>query len=58
MWRLLESPAALVAVTLLYLLQAVAYYRTGRFGMCLVFVAYALANAGLIWAWYDAPPPS
>ena len=58
MWRLFETPAPLLLVAVLYLLQAVAYYRTGRPGMCLAFVAYAVSNLGLIWAWRNTGPPS
>ena len=51
-WRLFETPIPLAVVTVLYLLQAIAFYRTARPAMCLIFVAYAVANAGFIWAWY------
>lgn len=54
-WKILETPIPLVVVLILYLLQALAYYRTARPGMALAFVAYALANLGFIWAWYRGP---
>ncbi len=49
--RWLESPAPLVIITALYVIQAAGYYRTERPGMALCFAGYALANLGLIWAW-------
>ena len=54
-WKWLETPAPLVAAAILYLFQALAYYRTERPGMALALAAYALANVGLIWAWYQGP---
>lgn len=38
----------LIAVLCIYLVVALGYARERRWGMCLVFVAYALANAGLL----------
>lgn len=39
----------LAIVTAIYLGVAVSYWLEGRREMALVFVAYALANCGLIW---------
>lgn len=36
----------LLFVGAIYLAVAVSYGRAGRWGMCLAFVAYALANVG------------
>lgn len=42
------SAALLTVVSCIYLGVAVAYMREGRWGMAVAFVAYALANVGLI----------
>lgn len=42
------SAGLLGVVTVIYLGVAVGYWRDGRHGMALAFVAYALANAGFI----------
>lgn len=42
------SNLLLAIVTVIYLGVAVGYWREGRREMALVFVAYALANCGLI----------
>ena len=43
--------APLIAGTALYVLQAAGYVVLSRPGMCVAFIGYAVANAGLI---YDA----
>lgn len=40
--------ALLALVTVVYAAVAVTYARDHRWGMCLAFVAYALANVGFI----------
>lgn len=42
------SVGLLAIVTAIYVAVAVNYGRGGKWGMCLVFLAYALANVGLI----------
>ena len=49
---LLASPAPLVLAGLLYLAQCWAYWQAGQRGMALTLLAYALANVGLVVAWY------
>lgn len=39
----------LVAVTAAYLVTAMDQYLDNRPGLALVFLAYALANVGMIW---------
>lgn len=46
------SRELLMLVALLYFWVAYGYYQAERSGMCLAFVAYALANLGFAW---DAP---
>lgn len=43
------SAALLLVVGAIYLLVAVGYWRAGRPGMALAFVAYGLANLGFAW---------
>jgi hypothetical protein len=46
------SAGLLLFVGNIYLLVAIQYYVHGRNGMCLAFLAYALANVGFAWdAW-------
>lgn len=54
----LENPAALVACLALYLVQGFAFWNAGMRGLGLTHYAYAVANVGLIWAWYEARSPS
>lgn len=42
------SGPLLVAVSMAYLWVAIGYVQTGRWGMALAFVAYALANFGFM----------
>ena len=44
------STLPLALVTGLYIWQAANYAAARDYGMCLAFAAYALANAGFIWA--------
>ena len=39
-----------VAVAVLYLITAVGYKMQGQMGLSAAYTAYALANAGLVWA--------
>lgn len=41
---------SLMIVALIYLAVAVVYGCEGKWGMCLAFVAYSIANLGLYWA--------
>ena len=50
---LLNSPLPLAMTAVLYGCMAVAYARVGDKGMCIAFIAYAIANAGFMVAWYD-----
>ncbi len=43
------SATLLLAVAAVYCWVGLDYYRAGRTGMCLAFVAYALANVGFAW---------
>lgn len=43
------SASLLVFVALLYGWVALGYLRAGRAGMCLAFLAYAIANLGFAW---------
>ena len=43
------STPLLLTVAGIYLMVAGSYYVHGRYGMCLAFVAYAVANLGFIW---------
>lgn len=55
-WKLdlfTKSPFALVLCMLLYMVQAAAFWRIGQRGLALAHLAYALANVGLVWAWYE-----
>jgi hypothetical protein len=36
-------------VTVAYGWVAVTYWQQGRWGMCLAFIGYSLANIGFIW---------
>lgn len=42
------SATLLAVVAVIYVTVAVGYARDHRWGMCLAFVAYALANVGFI----------
>lgn len=44
------GPKLLAVVGCIYLAVAYDYYRHGKNGMCLAFIAYALANVGFIIA--------
>jgi hypothetical protein len=37
----------------LYCWQATNYFLAGQHGMALAFAAYALANGGFVWAFYQ-----
>lgn len=50
---LLHSPFPMVVCCLLYLCQAVGFYKINQTGLALAFLAYALANVGLIMSWYE-----
>ena len=41
------------AVALAYAVMGLVYYRQGRYGMMLAFIAYALANVGFIIDIYE-----
>lgn len=43
------SSGLLLLVGSIYLVVALGYYRAGRWGMCLAFIAYAIANVGFAW---------
>jgi len=43
------SSPLLLLVGGIYCWVALGYFRAGRLGMCLAFVAYALANVGFAW---------
>jgi len=43
----------LALATVLYVWQAVEYYRLGQPGNTLVFCGYAAANIGFIWQLYS-----
>lgn len=43
------SRELLMLVALLYIWTAYGYYSAGRSGMCLAFIAYAVANLGFAW---------
>lgn len=43
------SSSLLLVVGSIYLVVAAGYYRAGRWGMCLAFVCYSLANLGFAW---------
>ena len=49
---LTDSPWPLYACGALYVLVAVGFYQTGRHGLALTHLAYAVANIGLVMAWY------
>jgi hypothetical protein len=44
------STWSIAACSFLYLLAAVDFFRAKNYGLCLAFLAYAVANLGLIWA--------
>lgn len=44
-----ETPLLLIAVGVVYGLIAWGYWQEKRPGMCLAFIAYALANLGFAW---------
>jgi ABC-type proline/glycine betaine transport system permease subunit len=44
------STGAIAACVVLYLIAAADFWQEKQFGMCLVFICYALANVGLILA--------
>ena len=43
------SSSLLLIVGTIYCIVAVGYAKAGRWGMCLAFIAYALANVGFAW---------
>jgi hypothetical protein len=43
------SSGLLLFVAAIYCWVAVGYLKAGRTGMCLAFVAYAVANFGFAW---------
>jgi len=43
------GPALLIFVGVIYCAVAYSYFLAGRYGMCLAFAAYAVANWGFAW---------
>lgn len=39
---------SLAIVTVLYIFTAIGFFRSGKHGLALAYVAYAIANVGLI----------
>lgn len=48
-WKSMIKHTALIAVTLLYVIQSGVYYATGDKGLALTVAAYALGNVGIVW---------
>lgn len=44
------SSPLLAIVGVIYVIVAIDYFASRQFGMCVAFIAYALANAGFILA--------
>lgn len=54
----LLGPWPMMISATLWLAQAVAYAARRDWGHAAMAVCYCLATWGLVWAWYNPPPPS
>jgi hypothetical protein len=50
---LVATPYPLVICMGLYACMGVGFWRLGQHGLGWTHFAYALANVGLVWAWYE-----
>jgi len=44
------GPVALILGIILYIIVAIDFYKREDYPLCLVFICYAVANIGFIWA--------